>query len=146
MPPRPALPESISGCTLQGTIREGPAVLVVRARDTLGLPLDFHLFQGDLLEGRLPKASFFDQVRATASLHHERLAAVVNAGEKGPWWFVACKGSEGATLADLFRRGHLDEERVLGICAGVAEGLAVLEGAGLRHGGIEPGAVALPGA
>ncbi len=146
MPDRPALPESISGSVLAGTLREGPAVLVVRGKDSLGLPLDFHLFQGNLVEPRLPKAVFFDQVRASAALHHERLAAVVNAGEKGGWWFVACKGNEGATMADLLRRGHLDEERALGIFAGVAEGLAVLEAAGLRHGGLEPGAISLPGA
>lgn len=142
----PPLPESISGCVLEGTLRICPGMVVARARDTLGLPLDLFLFPADVVTPRVPKAVFFDQVRATAALHSDRLSAVVNAGEKGPWWFVACKGSEGATLANLFQRGHLDEERALSIFAGVADGLAVLEAAGLRHGALEPSAVALPGA
>ncbi len=146
MPDLPPLPESISGCVLEGTLRSGAGMVVVRARDALGLPLDMYLFPADVVAARVPKTVFFDQVRATAALHHERLSTVVNAGEKGAWWFVACKGTEGATLANLFQRGHLDEERALAIFAGVADGLAALEAAGLRHGALEPTAVGLPGA
>jgi hypothetical protein len=146
MSDRPPLPPSVSGCTIESEIRSGPAEVVARAKDGLGLPLDIHFFLGEAILPHVSKEVFFDQVRATAALHHERLAAVVNAGEKGAWWFVACKGTEGATLAHLFARGHLDEERALGIFAAVAEGLVVLEGAGLRHGGLDPQTVALPGA
>jgi hypothetical protein len=146
MTDRPPIPESVSGCTVESTLREGPATVVARARDGLGLPVDLHFFHAAAVLERVPKESFFDQVRATAGLHSDRLCAVVNAGEKGAWWFVATKGAEGATLANLFARGHLDEERALGIFAAVADGLAALEGAGMRHGCLEPGTIALPGA
>jgi hypothetical protein len=142
----PPLPDSVSGCKVESTLREGPATVVARARDGLGLPVDLHLFHGEVVAARVPKEIFFEQVRATANVRSDRLSAVVNAGEKGPWWFVASKGSEGATLAHLFGRGHLDEERALGIFAAMADGLAALEAAGLRHGGLDPQAVALPGA
>ena len=142
----PPLPDTISGTILESKIREGPGVVVMRGRDTLGLPVDMHLFPAALVGARIPHSLFFDEVRASAALHHERLATVVNAGEKGPWLFVACKGTDGATLAHLFGRGHLDEERALGIFAAACEGLAVLEKAGLRHGGLDPRAISLPGA
>ena len=142
----PPLPESITGTVLESKIREGPGVVVMRGRDSLGLPVDMHLFPAAAVAARVPKEVFFDEVRATAALQHERLAVVVNAGEKGPWLFVACKGTDGATLAHLFGRGHLDEERALGIFAAACEGLAALEKAGLRHGGLDPRSIALPGA
>jgi len=146
MPEFPPLPESISGTVLESRLREGPGTVVMRGRDTLGLAVDVHLHPAALVLARVPKEVFFDEVRATAALHHERLATVVNAGEKGPWLFVVCKGTEGATLAHLFGRGHLDEERALGIFAAACEGLAALEKAGLRHGGLDPRVVLLPGA
>ncbi len=146
MSDRPPIPESVSGCTVESTLRDGPATVVSRARDGLGLPVDLHFFHAATVQERLDKTVFFDQVRATAAIHSDRLCAVVNAGEKGAWWFVATKGSDGATLGSLFARGHLDEERALGIFAAVAEGLAALEGAGLRHGNLDPSTIALPGA
>jgi hypothetical protein len=142
----PPIPDSVSGCKVESTLREGPGTVVARARDGLGLPVDLHFFHADTVAPRVPKEIFFEQVRATAAVRSDRLCAVVNAGEKGPWWFVASKGAEGATLAHLFGRGHLDEERALGIFAAMADGLAALEAAGLRHGGLDPQSVALPGA
>ena len=69
----PPLPESISGTVVEAILREGPGTVVARGRDTLGLPADVHLHPSDLLFARVPRELFFDEVRATAALHHERL-------------------------------------------------------------------------
>ena len=86
-------------------------------------------------------ARFFREVRIAARLHHPALVAVHDAGldEVTGLYFVAMDYLPGGAVADELVQSHrFSIAKALGIARAVAEGLSVLDEAGVVHRDVKP--------
>ncbi len=137
---------SICGYSLDKKIRTGPHLAVFESSDNLGRRLEVSCYRGERLRDRTSSEAFLDEARRTASLHHENLCLLIDAGEEDEVWFAVSVAPGGPSLRDLLDRGGaLAEERVRVIASGTVAALGYLAGQGLRHGDIRPETLFLSG-
>jgi hypothetical protein len=130
---------TIGGYRVGTRIRTARHVSVFAGEDRLGRRIEITCYNSEALRDRTGKEVFFEEARRTASLHHENLCLLVDAGEEGPVWFTTSLAPEGPSLREILDRGGaLAEERVALVARSVADALAYLDRAGLRHGDLRP--------
>ena len=88
---------------------------------------------------------FVREARTAAKLHHPNAVAVYDTGESDGQPYLVMELVRGQTLADLIERhGPLEIDEVVGITAGVLQGLEAAHRAGMVHRDVKPGNVLLP--
>ena len=81
-----------------------------------------------------------EEARALASLNHPNVVQIHSVGQKRGQPYIVMELVEGVRLDRLIsERGLVEEERVLEIAIGVAEGLRAAGRVGLVHGDVKPG-------
>ncbi len=135
---------TIGGYRVGGKIRTGRHVTVFEAEDRLGRRIELSCYNSAALRDRTSREAFLDEARRTASLHHENLSLLVDAGEDGEVWYAVSVAPEGPSLREILDRGGaLAEERLERLARSVADALFYLDRAGLRHGDLRPETVFL---
>jgi serine/threonine protein kinase len=87
-------------------------------------------------------ANFTHEIRALASLDHNRLVRALDAGHDGNVYYLVTEYVPGGDLRKLIRReGRLDMKTAAGIIYQVAEGLEHAHNMGLIHRDVKPGNV-----
>jgi len=137
---------ALCGYSLERKIRTGPHLAVFETRDNLGRRLEVSCYRGDRLLDRTSTETFLTEARQTASLHHENLCPLIDAGEEEGVWFAVSVAPDGPSLRDLLDRGGaIAEERVRVVALGAIAALGYLADQGLRHGDIRPETLFLSG-
>jgi tetratricopeptide (TPR) repeat protein len=81
---------------------------------------------------------FMREARAAARLHHPNIVSVFEAGQDGPYHFIATAFIAGRTLAELRDEAALDPQAAVRIVRALAEALAFAHRRGLVHRDVKP--------
>lgn len=83
--------------------------------------------------------NFLREARAAATLNHRNIVQVYSCGQESGQPYMVMELVTGGRVNELFSRTQpMDEEKLLGIAADVAEGLKAAAEVGLVHGDIKP--------
>jgi len=138
--------KSIGGYRLDRKVRTGPHLTVFSSEDSLGREIEVACYRASSLRDRTGRDAFLSEARKSASLHHENLCPMVNAGEDGEIWFSVSVAPDAPSLRDLLSRGGaLAPERVQVVAERILAALEHLRNADLRHGDVRPETVFLSG-
>ncbi|MCU0725704.1 MAG: protein kinase [Planctomycetes bacterium] len=135
---------TVGGYRIGPKIRTARHVSVFAGEDRLGRRIEVTCYNSEALRDRTGRDAFLEEARRSASLHHQNLCPLVDAGEEGPVWFTVSLAPEGPSLREILDRGGaIAEERVALVAQSVTDALAHLDRAGLRHGDLRPETVFL---
>ena len=129
-----------------GRIATGGMGEVWRARDTvLGREVAVKVLKPEYAGDATFRSRFETEARHAASLHHPNIATVFDFGEEAaedggsPRPYLVMELVSGKPLSDLIQRGRpMAPERVRGLVAQIAAGLAQAHAIGIVHRDIKP--------
>ena len=140
--PRDLLPVAV-GTTigtyrLEATLGHGGMGVVFRALDTkLNRPVSVK-FLSDTLADAAGRRRFQREAQMASSLNHPHILTVYDAGEVAGRQYLVTEYIDGGTLEGWIGRERRPWRKVVGLLAGVADGLAVAHAAGILHRDIKP--------
>ncbi|MEN8151504.1 MAG: protein kinase, partial [Planctomycetota bacterium] len=137
---------SIGGYRLGQKVRTGPHLAVFAGEDNLGREIEIACYRAKSLRDRTGVDAFLAEARKSATLHHENLCPMINAGEEGEVWFSISVAPDAPGIRDLLERGGpLAPERVAVVAEKILAALSHMQDADLRHGDVRPETVFLSG-
>src|ERR1700736_2672603 len=137
-------PRRIGPYRLVGRLGAGGMGMVFAGRSAGGRLVAVKVIRGDLAGDPEFRVRFSREVAAARSVSGLFTALVVDADADGPQPWLATAYVLGPSLADAVRRhGPLPPASVLGLAAGLAEGLSAIHAAGLVHRDLKPSNVLL---
>src|SRR4030095_8014310 len=123
---------------LEATLGQGGMGVVFRALDTkLHPPLSVK-FLFDMLADAAGRRRFQREAQLASSLNHPHILTVYDVGEVAGRQYLVTEYIDGGTLEDWIGRERRSWRKVVGLLAGVADGLAVAHAAGILHRDIKP--------
>jgi Protein kinase domain len=129
----------VAGYRIDGVLGEGGMGVVYRATQlSLNRVVALKLLAGGLSDDAGFRARFQREAKLQATLEHEHIVPVYEAGQAEHGLFMAMRLIDGPTLKDLILERQLDPRRSLRILAQVAQALDAAHDAGLIHRDIKP--------
>jgi hypothetical protein len=112
---------------------------VYRAADTrLGRSVAIKVLPELLSTDAESLARFEREARAIAALSHPNIVAVFDVGSEGEVRYVVTELLEGDTLRAHMQRGRIDNDEIMRIAGGIADGLAAAHAKGIIHRDLKP--------
>ncbi len=141
----PPLPSVLGSYELLERVGEGGMGWVYRARHKrLGSFAAVKILKLSINESRDVLARFIREGRAAASLRHPHIATAFDAGEDGPWNFIAFEFLEGENLRQIVvRDGPLSPPLAIAYLRQAAAGLAHAHDQGIVHRDVKPANIML---
>jgi serine/threonine protein kinase len=141
----PPLPSVLGSYELLERIGEGGMGWVYRARHKrLSSLAAVKILKLKINESRDVLARFVREGRAAASLRHPHIATAFDAGEDGPWNFIAFEFLEGENLRQIVvRDGPLSPPLAIAYLRQAAAGLAHAHDQGIVHRDVKPANIML---
>jgi serine/threonine protein kinase len=120
---------------------QGGMGMVFHAEDTvLSRPVALKLIKPALAQSASYRQRFLREAKAAASVRHDHVVTIYQAGEQGGVVYLAMELLHGETLEDRVKReGKLPIPEVLRLGRQIAEGLAAAHAKGLIHRDVKPG-------
>ncbi|MBK7874670.1 MAG: serine/threonine protein kinase [Planctomycetes bacterium] len=81
---------------------------------------------------------FEREARTLASLDHENIVQVYDAGRAGPWWYLLMEYVDGVSLRQMIRAHEVDPRTALALVAQVCDALQCAHDHGVVHRDIKP--------
>ncbi|MFO1009113.1 MAG: serine/threonine-protein kinase [Planctomycetota bacterium] len=81
---------------------------------------------------------FEREARTLASLDHENIVHVYDAGRAGPWWYLLMEFVDGVSLRQMIRAREVDPRTALALVAQVCDALQCAHDHGVVHRDIKP--------
>src|SRR5262245_21712259 len=123
---------------LEATLGRGGMGVVFRALDTkLNRPVSVK-FLSDTLADAAGRRRFQREAQMASSLNHPHILTVYDAGEVAGRQYLVTEYIDAGTLEEWFGRERRSWRKVVGLLAGVADGLAAAHAAGILHRDIKP--------
>lgn len=145
-------PARLGNLTVGDRLRASGRLSVHSGQDALGLEVTVHLVPAEALDEHGARDGFLHAVRSAVTVQHEGLLPYVTGGveeaqgDSPELLYAAARRLDARGLDEVLGRGGaLDPRRVLSMGATIAEVLARLDEAGLRHGDLTPRRIRLPG-
>lgn len=135
-----SVPAQLGSFRLEDKLGSGGMGTVYRAFDeSLGRYVALKVTHHALSEDRKFVDSFLREARAAAAPNHPNIAQVYSFGEEDGRPYIVMEFLDGGKLDDVMSSGKpLDEQLVLDIGLGVAEGLRAANAKGIIHGDVKP--------
>jgi predicted ATPase/tRNA A-37 threonylcarbamoyl transferase component Bud32 len=122
-----------------GPLGSGGMGDVYRARDPrLAREIAIKTLPDQLSSDRERLGRFEQEARAASALNHPNIVTIYELGEIGSTCYLAMELVEGETLRAMLANGPLPLQKLIGIAAQVAEGLAKAHEAGIVHRDLKP--------
>jgi serine/threonine protein kinase/Tol biopolymer transport system component len=133
-----AVGSTIGTYRLEATLGQGGMGVVFRALDTkLNRPVSVK-FLTDKLADAAGRRRFQREAQMASSLNHPHILTVYDAGEIAGRQYLVTEYIDGGTLGHWIGRERRSWRKVVGLLAGVADGLAVAHEAGILHRDVKP--------
>ena len=133
-----ALGTTIGTYRLESILGRGGMGVVFRALDTkLNRPVSVK-FLSDTLADAAGRRRFQREAQMASSLNHPHILTVYDAGEVAGRQYLVTEYIDGGTLGNWIGRERRSWRKVVGLLAGVADGLAVAHEAGILHRDVKP--------
>ena len=134
------------GYRVEALLGQGGMGVVYLAEDLrLRRRVALKLLAPELAEDKRFRERFLAESKLAASLDHPCVVPIYEAGQGGGLLFIAMRYVEGGDLKALLRDGPLSAERVVRVCAQVADALDFAHERGLVHRDVKPSNVLLDG-
>jgi WD40 repeat protein/class 3 adenylate cyclase len=139
----PTVGREVAGYRIEALLGRGGTAAVYRAYDArLGRNVALKLLATDLVGDERFRERFLQESRLAASLDHQNVIPIYEAGEEDGLLYIAMRHVEGTDLEALIaREGALEPARALGILSSVAGALDAAHDRGLVHRDVKPGNV-----
>ncbi|NBE54388.1 serine/threonine-protein kinase [Streptomyces boluensis] len=138
------LPERIGGYAVERELGAGGMGTVYLARSRGGRPVAVKVARPELAADPHFRERFRAEVAAARKVGGFHTAPVVDADPEAQAPWMATAYVPGPTLADLVAsEGPMDEERLRGLGAALAEALAAIHSCGLVHRDLKPGNIVM---
>ena len=137
----PRIGSELAGYRLEATLGRGGMGVVYLAEDRrLGRKVALKLLTPTLAEDESFRERFLRESRLAASLDHQNIVPIYDAGEADGVLYIAMRYVEGSDLGALLRQeGQLEPARALTIVSQVASALDAAHARGLVHRDVKPG-------
>jgi len=134
------LPKAIGAYRIQGRLGQGAMGVVFKGvHETLERPAAVKLLPPELAQNPEYVSRFLREARVIATLRHDHIVQVYDAGAFEGKYFIAMELVEGTSLAGyLQEKNVLDEKEGVELLHQAAEGLAAAHAQGLVHRDIKP--------
>src|SRR4051794_15652464 len=143
-----ALPLRLGRFEIQGILGQGGFGIVYLARDpTLGRQVALQIPRPEILMSPELRRRFLREARAAAGLDHPNLVAVHEAGEAGPFCYIASAYCPGSTLSAWLsaRTEPVRPELAARLIAALSDAVQHAHDRGILHRDIKPSNVILSG-
>lgn len=132
---------TVCGYQLLRVLGHGGMGIVFAAVDrALGREVAIKVMRRDVMDDPVQRGRFLRETKVTASLEHDNVVRIYNAGEFDGQPFLVMELLAGEPLNELLkRRERLPLEKVLRIARDIARGLAAAHERGLVHRDVAPG-------
>jgi formylglycine-generating enzyme required for sulfatase activity len=136
----PGLPVALGPYRIQSKIGQGGMGTVYKAvHETLERPAAIKMLPRELSADPEYVSRFLREARVIATLRHEHVVQVYDAGAVGDRYYIAMEFVEGASLGAFLEEKHLlPESEGLALMQQAAKGLAAAHAMGLVHRDIKP--------
>jgi YVTN family beta-propeller protein len=136
----PRIGTEIAGYRVEAALGQGGMGVVYLAEDIrLGRKVALKLLAPQLAEDEAFRERFLRESRLAASLDHQSIVPIYDAGEADGGLYIAMRYVEGSDLEALLKKGPLEPARALGIVSQVASALDAAHSRGLVHRDVKPG-------
>jgi len=123
---------------LEATLGQGGMGVVFRALDTKLNRSVSVKFLSDTLADAAGRRRFQREAQMASSLNHPHILTVYDAGEVAGRQYLVTEYIDGGTLREWIGRERRSWRKVVGLLAGVADGLGVAHAAGILHRDVKP--------
>jgi WD40 repeat protein/class 3 adenylate cyclase len=139
----PTVGREVAGYRIEALLGRGGTAAVYRAYDArLGRNVALKLLATDLVGDERFRERFLQESRLAASLDHQNVIPIYEAGEEDGLLYIAMRYVEGTDLEALIAlEGALEPAWALGILSSVAGALDAAHDRGLVHRDVKPGNV-----
>jgi WD40 repeat protein/class 3 adenylate cyclase len=139
----PTVGREVAGYRIEALLGRGGTAAVYRAYDArLGRNVALKLLATDLVGDERFRERFLQESRLAASLDHQNVIPIYEAGEADGLLYIAMRYVGGTDLEALIaQEGTLEPARALGILSSVAGALDAAHDRGLVHRDVKPGNV-----
>jgi len=126
--------KSISHYKILEKLAEGGMGKVYKAEDTkLKRTVALKFLPHHLIAGKSIKERFFHEARAASALNHPNIITIHDIHEEDGEVFLAMEYVDGELLSDKLKNGPLKQKELIGIAAGIANGLNAAHNADITH-------------
>ena len=135
-----AIPETIGNYRIIGKLGQGGMGMVLRAvQETLDRPVALKLLPAEFANDHEYLMRFLREAKTVATLRHENVVQVYDAGEQNGQYYIAMELIEGSTLLKYAEeKKQIGESEGLNLMLQAARGLAAAHAKGLVHRDIKP--------
>jgi serine/threonine protein kinase len=135
----------IAGYRIESVIgRGGMSVIYLATQIRLGRRVALKLLSAELAEDERFRDRFVRESHLASEINHPNIIPIFDAGEDGPYLYIAMRYVDGPSLRELLRRqGPLSVGRLIYIVEQIASALDVAHAAGLVHRDVKPANILL---